>query len=339
MLLLFNGENGPRDTVRFIEEKISLGLWILDLKTREMQWSPGFFRLLGLEPDSVEPSYALFETMIHPDDVHSPGELERLLNEAGPVERQFRLILNNRRVRYILNRGEVLLDWEGKPDTAIGVMADVTRQHEAQLGLDAVRQRYRRVIEAVPAIVLNVNPNGAVEDVSNWQNFTGQGLSRAVGYGWLDAVHPAEQQTVKRSWESAVAGRTEFGLEFRLRRADGTYRWIQTRVRPTVDPRGSISEWLAVCVDIHDQKLWSPPVVSPTITGAQLRAARGILNWSVRQLADAAGVAVSVIRRVEEIDGAPREFEQCFARIKHSLELAGVEFIFPPQGKPGVRPN
>jgi PAS domain-containing protein len=60
MLVLFSGENGPRDTIRFIEEKAAAGIWFCDLKTRKMEWSSGFFRLLGLEPDSAEPSFALF---------------------------------------------------------------------------------------------------------------------------------------------------------------------------------------------------------------------------------------------------------------------------------------
>ena len=114
---------------------------------------------------------------------------------------------------------------------------------------------------------------------------------------------------------------------------------MQARGRPTTDARGSIIEWLVVCVDIHDQKVWLSSPEALTVTGAQLRAARGILNWSVRQLADAAGVAVSVVRRLEEIDGPPTTFEAIFPLIKQALEDAGVEFLFPPLGKPGVRPR
>ena len=339
MLVLFSGENGARDTIRFIEEKAAVGIWFCDLKTRKMEWSDGFFHLLGLEPDSVEPSYALFETMVHPDDVRPTGEIEYLLHRAGPIERRFRLILDNRRVRHLLNRGEVLLDREGKPDKAIGVLADVTELTEALSSFETQRQRLRRLTEAMPAIVFTVNANGEVGDLWNWQNFTGVSANRAAGYGWLDNVHPEEQQAVKQSWTSDIGRGAAFELEFRLRRADGLYRWMQARGRPTTDARGSIIEWLVVCVDIHDQKLWLSSPESLTVTGAQLRAARGIFNWSVRQLADAAGVAVSVVRRLEEVDGPPTTFEAIFPLIKQAIENAGVEFLFPPLGKPGVRPR
>jgi PAS domain-containing protein len=118
MTLQFEGEHGPRDTLCLVEEKLSLGLWKWNLKTRRMEWSRGFYRLPGLEPGSVEPSYAAFETMVHPNDVRQPGEIERIVSQAGSMEREFRIVQSGGRVRHILNRGEVLLDEKGKPDQA-----------------------------------------------------------------------------------------------------------------------------------------------------------------------------------------------------------------------------
>ena len=83
MLSLFECEREPGATIRFIEEKAGLGIWRWDLKSRKMEWSPALFRLLGLERGSLDPSYALFHTMVHPDDVCPPGEIERVLGEGG----------------------------------------------------------------------------------------------------------------------------------------------------------------------------------------------------------------------------------------------------------------
>ena len=52
MLLLFDGDLGARETLRFIEEKLGAGIWSWDLLSGNMQWSHGFFSLLGVEPDS-----------------------------------------------------------------------------------------------------------------------------------------------------------------------------------------------------------------------------------------------------------------------------------------------
>jgi DNA-binding transcriptional regulator YiaG len=104
---------------------------------------------------------------------------------------------------------------------------------------------------------------------------------------------------------------------------------------------GAVREWVGISSDIHDRKVW--PAVSDAentvLTGTQLRAARGILNWSVRELSQAAAVSSSTIRRFEEMDGPPPGPEEALAPLQAALEGAGVEFLFPPSGKPGVRPR
>lgn len=74
------------------------------------------------------------------------------------------------------------------------------------------------------------------------------------------------------------------------------------------------------------------------ITGAQVRAAKALLDWSGSRLADEAGVAISTIRRVEACDGL---LESASIKVLHSLkgalEAGGVEFIGAPDDCPGVR--
>ncbi|MDA9410504.1 hypothetical protein XH98_01540 [Bradyrhizobium sp. CCBAU 51745] len=75
------------------------------------------------------------------------------------------------------------------------------------------------------------------------------------------------------------------------------------------------------------------------MTGAQIRAARGIVRWSVKDLAHAAGISRATIRRLEEADGAPPHNDPALAGIEAAFASAGVEFLFPEAGKPGVRPR
>jgi PAS domain S-box-containing protein len=339
MLSLFEGEHNLRDTLRFIEEKSGVGLWAWNLKSQKMEWSPGFFRLLGLEPNSVEPSYALLQTMVHPDDRRLPGEIEHLVSEGGIFEREFRIFQRDGRVRWILNRGEVLVDQTGKPTNAIAVALDIPRVHEALSALEALQERHSGLIKATSAIVWTLSADGTAVDIPHWQEFTGQSLAEISGHGWLEAIHSEDRSGAKAAWDLAVANRTPYEFECRLRRVDGVYRWVRTRIEPIFKKDGPLREWIGVCVDVHDQKVWSPQDHASTITGAQLRAARGILHWSVRNLADAAMTSASTIRRLEEIDGPPTEPEEALTPLGKTLEKAGVEFLFPPLGKPGVRPR
>ncbi len=73
------------------------------------------------------------------------------------------------------------------------------------------------------------------------------------------------------------------------------------------------------------------------ISTEQVRAARALLRWRAQDLADASGVGVATIRRMEVLDGVPSGQIRSLAAIQSALEAAGVEFIGTPDDRPGVR--
>lgn len=73
------------------------------------------------------------------------------------------------------------------------------------------------------------------------------------------------------------------------------------------------------------------------ITGMQIRAARYALRWTVMELAQAADLSVSSIKRVETNDDVPSISAKSLAGIQAALETAGIEFIGTPSDGPGIR--
>ncbi|MBO0144721.1 transcriptional regulator [Agrobacterium sp. Ap1] len=73
------------------------------------------------------------------------------------------------------------------------------------------------------------------------------------------------------------------------------------------------------------------------ITGAQIRAARGLVRWSARELANAAAVGVATVSRAEVQDGRPSITTANLKAIQQALEHAGIEFIPTNGGGVGVR--
>jgi transcriptional regulator with XRE-family HTH domain len=73
------------------------------------------------------------------------------------------------------------------------------------------------------------------------------------------------------------------------------------------------------------------------LTGAQMRAARALIRWTVEDLAKAANVGVMTVRRGEAADGTPTMLANNLAAIRAALEAAGVEFIPPNGSGAGVR--
>jgi PAS domain S-box-containing protein len=116
-------------------------------------------------------------------------------------------------------------------------------------------QRYRSLVEVITAIVWNTPASGEFEvEQSRWSEFTGQTFEELRGWGWLDAVHPDDRPNTARVWSAAVASRSLYIVEHRLRRHDGAYRHMSVRAVPILDDRGTIREWVGVHTDVTAQK-------------------------------------------------------------------------------------
>jgi len=73
------------------------------------------------------------------------------------------------------------------------------------------------------------------------------------------------------------------------------------------------------------------------ITSSQIRAARGLLDWSRKDLAARSGVSFASMMRLESFDGIPSSNVKTLDAIKKAFEDAGVEFTGTPDSQAGVR--
>ncbi len=73
------------------------------------------------------------------------------------------------------------------------------------------------------------------------------------------------------------------------------------------------------------------------ITSAQIHAARGLLNWSRKDLAEKSGVSFASMMRLESFDGVPSSNVRTLAALKKAFKDAGVEFTGIPDSQAGVR--
>lgn len=114
--------------------------------------------------------------------------------------------------------------------------------------------RFRALVEATGQLVWTTSPDGMVVDVPLWRAYTGQTVEQVRGLGWLDAVHPDDQAQVREMWERAIATRTLYEAEYRLRRQDGVYRYFLVRAVPVLAPDGTLREWVGVNTDITERR-------------------------------------------------------------------------------------
>ena len=116
-------------------------------------------------------------------------------------------------------------------------------------------ERSRSLVEATAAIVWNTPASGEFGGgQSSWGSFTGQTADQFQGWGWLEAVHPDDRADTARGWAAAVATRSPFEVQHRLRRRDGEYRYMLARAVPIPGPGGTVREWVGVHTDIDEKK-------------------------------------------------------------------------------------
>jgi two-component system sensor histidine kinase/response regulator len=85
-----------------------------------------------------------------------------------------------------------------------------------------------------------------------WLAFTGRSLAQELGNGWADGVHPEDFDRCLDVYVSSFDRRQAFSMNYRLRRADGNYRWIRDDGTPRYDSQGVFLGYIGHCVDIDD---------------------------------------------------------------------------------------
>ncbi len=134
-------------------------------------------------------------------------------------------------------------------------MGQFLRRSQAEQALRHGEMRFRSLIEATAAIVWSTPASGEFEDAQpGWSAFTGQTFDELKGWGWLDAVHPGDRMHTAQVWSTAVATRSLYQVEHRLRRYDGEYRYMLVRAVPILGEDGMIREWVGVHTDVDAEK-------------------------------------------------------------------------------------
>ncbi len=137
----------------------------------------------------------------------------------------------------------------------IGISLDITDRKRTELEIRLNEKRYRSLVEATTSMVWDTPPSGELEgEQSSWAAFTGQSQEESRGWGWLQAIHPDDRTETARAWAAAVATRSIYKMEHRLRSRDQTYRNMMVRGVPIFAEDGNILQWIGIHTDITERK-------------------------------------------------------------------------------------
>ena len=190
-----------------------------------------------------------------------------------------------------------------------------------------------RFIRETSVATWAVDGDGYALDIPEWIALTGQTADEAKGDGWMDAIHRDDVERVSAAWRTAVIHQSHYNTDYRLRCADGIYRWFNARGYAILDAEGIVVKWIGVILPIAGTGRFSRPEQGDRllpasrfegISPAALRAARALLNWPAERLADEAGVSRSTIRRMEDEESVGVVRKGSIAEILKALAEEGV---------------
>jgi PAS domain S-box-containing protein len=232
-----------------------VGVFTIDLNQDIVQATPEFCRIFGL-PERDHMPCEIIERMVIPQDAPLVSTAEGRRSGNASLQVEFRIHRGDTgEIRVISRKSEYEFDSAGRPVRMVGVVQDVTERHAVQRALQESAAQFMTFAQAMPNQVWTSLPDGQLD----WFNeqvylYSGAKFGELDGSGWTQIVHADDLPDAASRWSAALASGEIYETEFRLRRADGEYRWHLARALPIRAADGSIIRWIGTNTDINERK-------------------------------------------------------------------------------------
>lgn len=228
--------------------------------TRDLSMTvqPAYRRLHGLLDSVVREGHDARMQRVHFDDRQRVNRTV-LLAVAGidaTLDVEYRIIKpDSGELRWIVTRLAIVRDPEGVATRLLGADIDITDQKRRELDVRDSELRMRTLADAVPQLIWTNDSQGIANYFNlRWYEYSGLGFEQSVGLGWQAIVHPDDAPASVDRWRAALAAGRVFDTEFRLRDADGAYRWFLGRNVPLTDVHGRVVGWFGSATEIDTVK-------------------------------------------------------------------------------------
>lgn len=150
---------------------------------------------------------------------------------------------------YIPDFGE-----QGEVRGYVSLVYDISERQQMEEALRESEARFRMQADTAPVLIWMSDPDKSVTYFNQpWLNFTGRTLEQELGFGWAENLHPDDTQRCVEAYTSAFEARQSFEMEYRLRRADGEYRWVVVKGVPRFEGEQFVG-YIGSAVEIHERK-------------------------------------------------------------------------------------
>ncbi len=264
--LVDESEEGPIRSASVVESIFGNG-WAFDATGRWIYLHPFAQNSLGVTLDdlnaSLKDGHTAWKRLLHPDDYDQIAATWRHCLETGDhfnVEFRFRRASGN----YVWARtaARPSRDKKGRITGWYGIALDNDVYKKTVAALRGRERELSQLVDMVPVQIRRLTPEGeptyfnkrlldffGLNDVAQ---LGGAGTSRLAS-AMQTLVHPEDSDLLTKAIRHSLASGEPYSMKYRMRRADGAYRWVDGRGEPLRDQSGAIIQWYAISIDIDDE--------------------------------------------------------------------------------------
>jgi PAS domain S-box-containing protein len=216
------------------ERAARFGYWRLHLSDNHVTWSPGMYRLLGVDPNEKADNNWLLAQIEDEDARMIIEKVNQAIKTRSPFQYRSHSKDPNVAAPVVDTHGEVEIGADGRVVSVIGVCHDVTRQVIAEAERENAQRAYRTIAEEASDIIF-LHENGHIVFASGaLERILGRTPEEFQDGRYLDLVHPDDLEEAKKVRGRPLKGEVRTAT-YRNRHADGHYVWIETRTRGIYD--------------------------------------------------------------------------------------------------------
>ncbi|MEI6206373.1 MAG: CHASE domain-containing protein [Desulfuromonadales bacterium] len=191
---------------------------------------------------------------LHPDDRQNViTEWSDSVSQNRPFKLEYRFLRPGGSIAWVYGQSAAITETDGNIKGYSGTITDVTEHKLIQDKVRESEERFRTLANSAPALIWISDTDKLCTWFNQfWLDFTGRTMEQEYGNGWAESVHPEDVDRCIETYISSFDKRQPFAMEYRLRRADGQYRWLLDKGMPLYE-KDDFKGYIGSCVDITDR--------------------------------------------------------------------------------------
>jgi PAS domain S-box-containing protein len=330
-------EEEPLRSARVVESLFGNG-WAFDAAGRWVYLHPFAQNSLGVTLDDLnaplKDGYTGWKQVLHPDDYEPIAATWLHCLETGDhFNVEFRFRRANGAYIWARTAARPTLDPQGRITGWFGIALDIDVYKKTVAALREREHELSQLVDMVPSHLWRLTPDGEpVFFNKRMVDFIGKGVTDMdqPGVSRLDAlirttVHRDDADLMKDTLSRSLATGERFSMRYRLRRADGVYRWMSSNAEPMRDASGNVVQWYGLCHDVDDQVLAEEALRQRERELQQLIDALPIHIWSWTPTGDLAYVSKRYLEHLGLIAPNFKDFTRVIQALVHPEDAPQVQ--------------